>query len=74
MKPKMDGVIKNVGKGSHDEELPTRFSRDDFTGATQYQRADNYYGKQKRKVDVEMDRLMKDSSSFAIGPMMGRGY
>jgi hypothetical protein len=74
MKPKMDGVIKNVGKGSHDEELPTRFSRDDFTGATQFQRADNYYGKQKRKVDVEMEKLMKETSAFGATPMVGRGY
>lgn len=52
-------TIKNVGKGSQEEELPNRFARDDFTGASPAQRADNYYGKKKRPLDVAMDKMPK---------------
>lgn len=69
----MNGDIKNVGKGSQEEELPTRFSRDDFTGATAAQRAANYYGKKKRPVDVEMEKLEKASTPRLMGfTMTGR--
>lgn len=41
-KPKM---TKNVGKGSREEELPSRFAKAELTGGDAFQRSMNNYSK-----------------------------
>jgi hypothetical protein len=42
---KTSKTIKNVGKGSREEELPHRFARSTLTGGDVMQRAANNYAK-----------------------------
>lgn len=65
---KMDGVIKNVGKGSHEEDLPNRFARETLTPGTPMQRAQNYYGKKMRQEDIEHERMMREFAIPSMGP------
>lgn len=67
---KIDGkVVHCVGKGSHEEDLQSRFSRDTITPGTLMQRAQNYYGKKMRPEDIERERMMRQFSSMDVsGP------
>lgn len=38
-------VTKNVGKGSREEELPSRFAKAELTGGDAFQRSMNNYSK-----------------------------
>lgn len=64
---KMDGVIKNVGKGSKEEELPNRFARANFTGGDMMNRYRNNYAKKTPKSDMGVSEV----HTFTI---TGRGF
>jgi hypothetical protein len=66
---KIDGkVVRYVGKGAHEEDLQSRFSRETLTPGTLMQRAQNYYGKKMRPQDVEQERMMRQFGMDVSGP------
>lgn len=59
-------TIRNVGKGGQNETLPTRFARDNITGADQLSRTMNNYAKNSPY------RAMADEMGIGDKPMMRR--
>jgi hypothetical protein len=71
MKSKMigDKVIRNVGKGSKDEVLPSRMAMETITKGDPMQRAMNNYAK---KTPSGLSAM--GPSFMMMSRMMGRGY
>lgn len=59
-------TIRNVGKGGQNEILPSRFARDNFTGADPLSRTMNNYAKKSPY------RAMADEMGIGDKPMMRR--
>lgn len=49
---KVKGAVNNVGKGSKEDNLPSRFARDNITGADMLNRYRNNYAKNAPKLDA----------------------
>jgi hypothetical protein len=55
---KKQQIIKNVGKGSREEELPNRFARTELTNGDALQRAMNNYAKKAPRSDMSSIFMM----------------
>jgi hypothetical protein len=71
MKSKMvgDKVVRNVGKGSKDEVLPSRMAMETITKGSPMQRSMNNYAK---KTPSGLNAM--GPSFMMMSRMMGRGY
>jgi hypothetical protein len=71
MKSKMigDKVVRNVGKGSKDEVLPSRMAMETITKGNPMQRSMNNYAK---KTPSGLNAM--GPSFMMMSRMMGRGY
>jgi hypothetical protein len=71
MKSKMVGgkVVRNVGKGSKDEVLPSRMAMETITKGSPMQRSMNNYAK---KTPSGLNAM--GPSFMMMSRMMGRGY
>lgn len=65
-KAKKTQTIRNVGKGGANEQLPTRFARDNITGADPLSRTMNNYAKNSPY------RAVADEMGIGNKPMMRR--
>ena len=54
-------IVRNIGKGAKEEELPSRFAKAQLTGGDLYQRTMNNYSKKAKGLS------MNGPSIFSMG-------